>query len=230
MQTLKPPPFLGHPLTCIDTHSKSTQESFVVIHKLNEAVDGLIASNRDLVRRLESTEWASGGQPGSNNVPTLVSYGSRPASSAEMHWTRSTLEAALSQTRAYKRSKWRSDKDSILSLDSSRTRASFFSELTLSQASNLSLYALPIFPHELTNAEWYIEKPSQSPREEAALTNVVCPLHGVIINSVGSAEYRLSRHMILGARLILIAIRIMENWQMCRTRPRQFETQMIPQS
>lgn len=67
-----------------------------------------------------------------------------------------TFEQDLEASRVYKRSLNRHSQSSIASTSVETTALSFWSGLSLSQISDLSFYALPIYAVDLSNSESYI--------------------------------------------------------------------------
>lgn len=123
-------------------------------------MEEVLASNEDLVRRMETLEYA---QP-SPSVRTRTSVTPSVAPqrsdrfsisslSREMFWF--AFEHDLQASRVYRRISFRSSSLSLPSVHAPSASWSMLSGLSLSQISNVTVLALPLTPDELSNGDQY---------------------------------------------------------------------------
>ncbi|KAF5633849.1 adenosine deaminase family [Fusarium tjaetaba] len=128
---------------------------------LCKLVEELLQSNQDLANRIRGLEREGSiiAESRMDNVSTLrqtrgsmsLSFIDTQASAIEF-----TFDHDLQASRVYNRAIGRQSMSSLTSTALYTTALSLFSNLSLSQVSNISLYALPVYSNDLSNSECYI--------------------------------------------------------------------------
>ncbi|KAF2825015.1 hypothetical protein CC86DRAFT_50136 [Ophiobolus disseminans] len=126
---------------------ESMQEAESSMNHLVKLVEGLVASNADLQSRIDT--MAVGQIPPVATVQPITLPKWLPGVILR------TFEIELTTSRPYRKLKRR---NSILSINSSRRNSmslSAFSDLTLGDVSTISVYHLPIWSTDISNAQYY---------------------------------------------------------------------------
>ncbi|KAI9708111.1 MAG: hypothetical protein M1820_004315 [Bogoriella megaspora] len=174
--------------------SKSMREAENSMQKLQSSIEQLLESNADLAARLNGLE-----REGSilsrqivDDASTITSIRASQSQALEScavpdtPLLKSTFEDDLECSYVYKKAKYSHSQDSFTSSALFSTALSVFSNLSLAQISNFSMYALPIFSTDLHNASWYnfgdakitsdIITPPDKVKENLNLATKVTPL------------------------------------------------------
>lgn len=155
-----------HPEYSTHPNSQSLQQAETFNRELHALVAEVLRSNQDLAARIKGLEregsLISKGEAGSNQIEggSLItqrrtSYGFLHQDSADES-PKFTFEQELETSRVYNRAGNRHSLSSATSAALHNTALSVFSSLSLSEISNISLYAIPIYAADLTTSQYYV--------------------------------------------------------------------------
>ncbi|KAK0634144.1 hypothetical protein B0T14DRAFT_86861 [Immersiella caudata] len=124
-------------------------------------MEQVLASNKDLAARIRGLERDGSilSQSAQDNASTIQPAGQqRPSTSIDMGISapRFTFDEDLEASRAHNRAVNRHSMSSFASTALYTTALSVFSKLSLSQVSNISFFALPVYLDDLANKQFYI--------------------------------------------------------------------------
>ena len=130
------------------------------MHKLQDSVEQLLRSNEDLAGRLKGLEregsvTTTRDQDDTSSIRTVRSLEDRLSKTTIGRSVGFAFEDELNSSRAYKKAVYRHSQASLTSSALFSTALSVFSNLSLAQVSNISMYALPIYSADIHNDEWY---------------------------------------------------------------------------
>ena len=133
------------------------------MQKLQDSVDKLVRTNQDLAARLNMLEKEGSTISGREDGDVSTIKSNRTSRSLRNRLslnlvTRSkmfTFENDLQLSRVYRKAVYRHSQLSQTSSALFSTALSVFSNLSLSQISNVSVYALPVYAIDLYNNQWY---------------------------------------------------------------------------
>lgn len=128
---------------------------------LCKLVEDLLQSNQDLASRIRGLERDGSiiAESRRDDVSTLrQTKGSKSVSFIDTQASaiKFTFDQDLQASRVYNRSIGRQSMTSLISTALYTTALSLFSNLSLSQVSNISFYALPVYSNDLSNSDCYI--------------------------------------------------------------------------
>ncbi|EXL45948.1 hypothetical protein FOCG_11942 [Fusarium oxysporum f. sp. radicis-lycopersici 26381] len=130
-------------------------------HHLCNLVEELLQSNQDLASRIRGLEREGSiiAESRRDDVSTLrQARGSKSPSFIDTQASaiKFTFDQDLQASRVYNRAIGRQSMTSLTSTALYTTALSLFSNLSLSQVSNISFYALPVYSNDLSNNECYV--------------------------------------------------------------------------
>lgn len=130
-------------------------------HHLCKLVEELLQSNQDLASRIRGLEREGSiiAESRRHDVSTLrQARGSKSLSFIDTQASaiKFTFDQDLQASRVYNRAIGRQSMTSLTSTALYTTALSLFSNLSLSQVSNISFYALPVYSNDLSNSECYL--------------------------------------------------------------------------
>lgn len=145
-------------------HSQSMQEAESSTRRLCILVEEILKSNQDLADRIRGLERessniaeATGRRDGLYSIrSTMRESNAFSFIETDKAALKFTFEQDLQASRVYNRAINQYSMTSLTSTALYTTALSVFSNLSLSQVSNISFYALPIYPADLSNSTHYI--------------------------------------------------------------------------